>query len=169
MVKIALNVAVGPVWSDDTLAAVVAMSHAAGRKVVAHVEGDGQTARAAAAGVDALAHTPFTERLDYAMIVRLAASMTWISTLRIHAESERAIAIENLRRFRMAGGVILYGTDMGNGPSSGGVDRDELELLLEAGLTHDDLVAALTGGSLLPALSFVHEEALAEVRRVLDT
>jgi hypothetical protein len=40
---------------------------------------------------------------------------------------------------------------MGNGPSSGGLERDELVLLLEAGLTRDDLLAALTGEALLPS------------------
>jgi imidazolonepropionase-like amidohydrolase len=169
VIKIALNADAGPVWSDDTLAAVVAAAHAAGRKVVAHVEGDGQSARAAAAGVDAFAHTPFTERLDDSLIVRLAAGTTWVSTLRIHTGHDRETAIDNLRRFRMAGGDILYGTDMGNGPSTGGVERDELEALVEAGLTPDDLVAALTGGSLLPPLPFDHGDALDAVRRLLDT
>ncbi len=169
VIKIALNVDVGPVWSDETLAAIVAAAHSAHRKVVAHVEGGGQSARAAAAGVDAFAHTPFTERLDDGLIVHLAAGTTWISTLRIHTGAHRETAIDNLRRFRMAGGVILYGTDMGNGPSSGGVERDELEALVEAGLDVDDLVAALTGGSLLPPLPFDHADALAEVRGVLDT
>lgn len=169
VIKIALNVDAGPVWSDDTLAAVVSAAHSAGRKVIAHVEGDGQSARAAAAGVDAFAHTPFTERLDDALVARLAASTTWISTLRIHTRRDRETAIDNLRRFRMAGGVILYGTDMGNGPSSGGVERDELEALVEAGLTLDDLVAALTGGSLLPPLEVDRGEARAEIRRLLDT
>lgn len=169
VIKIALNVDAGPVWPDDTLAAVVGAAHSAGRKVVAHVEGDGQSARAATAGVDAFAHTPFTERLDDALIAHLAGTTTWISTLRIHAEPDRGIAIDNLRRFRMAGGVILYGTDMGNGASSGGVERDELDALGEAGLTHDDLVAALTGGSLLPPLPFDRGEALEAVRRVLET
>jgi imidazolonepropionase-like amidohydrolase len=169
VIKIALNVDVGPVWSDDTLAAVVAAAHASGRKVVAHVEGAGQSARAAAAGVDAFAHTPFTERLDDALLAHLAAGTTWISTLRIHTGTHRETAIDNLRRFRMAGGVILYGTDMGNGPSSGGVERDELEALVEAGLSDDELVAALTGGSLLPPLPFDHREALDAVRSILET
>jgi len=166
VIKIALNAAVGPVWPDGTLAAVVAAAHAAGRKVIAHVEGDGQSARAAVAGVDAFAHTPFTERLDDDLIAHLAAGTTWISTLRIHARPDRDIAIENLRRFRIAGGRILYGTDMGNGPSTGGVERDELEALAEAGLTDDDLLNALTGGSLLPPLSFDREAALAELERL---
>lgn len=169
VIKIALNTVAGPVWSDETLAAVVVAAHGAGRQVVAHVEGDGQSARAAAAGVDAFAHTPFTERLDDALIARLAAGTTWISTLRIHTGRDRETAIDNLRRFRMAGGDILYGTDMGNGPASGGVERDELEALAEAGLTDDDLVVALTGGSLLPPLPFDHAEGLDAVRRLRYT
>jgi imidazolonepropionase-like amidohydrolase len=169
VIKIALNTETGPVWSDETLGAVVAAAHSAGRKVVAHVEGDGQSARAAGAGVDAFAHTPFTERLDDALIARLAAGTTWISTLRIHTGPDRETAIDNLRRFRMSGGDILYGTDMGNGPSTGGIERDELQALAEAGLTDDDLVAALTGGNLLPVLPFDHAEALDAVRRLLYT
>ncbi len=169
VIKIALNADTGPVWSDDTLAAVVAAAHSARRKVVAHVEGEGQSARAAAAGVDAFAHAPFTERLDDALIAHLAAGTTWISTLRIHIGRDRETAIDNVRRFRMAGGDILYGTDMGNGPSSGGVECDELDALAEAGLTDDDLVVALTGGSLLPPLPFDHAEALDAVRRLRYT
>jgi imidazolonepropionase-like amidohydrolase len=145
LIKVALNVDAGPVWSDETLASVVAAAHSAGLKVVAHVEGDGQSARAAAAGVDAFAHTPFTERLDDTLIARLAATTTWISTLRIHAGPDRERAIDNLRRFRMAGGDILYGTDMGNGPASGGVEEDELEGLREAGLSEAEIVRALSG------------------------
>jgi imidazolonepropionase-like amidohydrolase len=150
LIKIALNTAAGPVWPDAELASVVDAAHSAGLQVVAHVEGNGQSLRAAEAGVDAFAHTPFTERLDDALIARLATHMTWISTLRIHESADRSRAIDNLHRFRNAGGRILYGTDMGNGDSSGGVERDELEALLEAGLTHDELIAALTGGPLLP-------------------
>ena len=166
VIKIALNVDAGPVWPDDLLAEVVGAAHAAGHRVVAHVEGAGQAARAATAGVDAFAHAPW-EALDDALVAHLAAGVTWISTLRIHSGPDRDRAIDNTRRFRMAGGRILYGTDMGNGPSSGGVERDELEALLEAGLSHDDLLAALTGGDLLPALGSDSDAARAELERVL--
>jgi imidazolonepropionase-like amidohydrolase len=156
-IKIALNADAGPTWSDAMLDAVVGAAHAASRNVVAHVEGAGQAARAGAAGVDAFAHAPFTEALDDELVARLAGRVTWISTLRIHTGADRDRAIDNLRRFRMAGGRILYGTDMGNGPSSGGIERDELEALLEAGLTRDELIAALTGGA---SATNAHREAL---------
>lgn len=134
LIKIALNSEAGPVWPDDLLGAVVAAVHDRGLRVIAHVQGTGQAARAATAGVDAFAHTPWTERLDDALLTHLAASVTWISTLRIHTAADRERAIDNATRFHRAGGRILYGTDMGNGPSSGSVEHDELDALREVGL-----------------------------------
>jgi imidazolonepropionase-like amidohydrolase len=145
LIKVALNADAGPVFSDGMLAAIVASAHAGERRVVAHVEGAGQVARAAEAGVDAFAHAPWTERLDDALISHLATGVTWISTLRIHAGTDRERAIDNARRFHAAGGRILYGTDMGNGPASGGIEEDELDALREAGLAEDDLRVAMSG------------------------
>jgi imidazolonepropionase-like amidohydrolase len=143
LIKVALNADAGPVLSDVLLAEVVAAAHARGLRVVAHVEGAGQVVRAATAGVDAFAHAPWTERLDDALVSHLATGVTWISTLRIHTGADRERALDNVRRFRVAGGRILYGTDMGNGPAAGGVEQDELEALREAGLSDAELSAAL--------------------------
>jgi hypothetical protein len=75
------------------------------------------------------------------------------------------MAIDNLRRFRAAGGRVLYGTDMGNGPASGGVERDELAALQDAGLSADDLVDALTGaGSILFTIQPISDRAAALAR-----
>lgn len=143
LIKIALNADAGPVFSDSMLTALVAAAHARSLRVIAHVEGAGQAARAAAAGADAFAHSPWTERLDDALISHLATGVTWISTLRIHHGLDRERALDNLRRFHAAGGRILYGTDMGNGPASGGVEQDEIEALREAGLDDAVISAAL--------------------------
>jgi len=62
-VKVALHSEAGPVPDVVTLAALVGHAHARGRDVVAHVEGRGMAARAFEAGVDRLAHAPFSERL----------------------------------------------------------------------------------------------------------
>ncbi|CAN5549388.1 hypothetical protein BH09ACT4_BH09ACT4_21400 [soil metagenome] len=134
----------GPVWSDDLLAEVVGTVHAAGLKVVAHVQGVGQAARAASAGVDIFAHTPWSEPLSPELLTHLAATTTWISTLRIHTGRDLEVAVANAARFHAAGGRILYGTDMGNGPSSGGVEQDELALLREAGMSEDAVKAAMS-------------------------
>lgn len=148
LVKIALNTDAGPVWDDATLDAVVAAAHARGLPVVAHAQGLGQVRRAARAGVDALAHTPFSERLDDDLIADLARSMTWISTLDIHrGTAAQDIAVDNLARFHRLGGAVLYGTDLGNGALPPGLDGREIAALAAAGLGLDDVVRALTPGS----------------------
>jgi imidazolonepropionase-like amidohydrolase len=147
--KITLNAEAGPVWSDALLATVVALAHEAHLPVVAHAQGAGQAERALVAGVDALAHTPWSESLSDAVIARMAQRMAWISTLDIHgwgaygADFDRAFS--NLERFVAAGGTVHYGTDLGNGPLPAGLNRRELAALQGAGV---DLVAALRG--LLP-------------------
>ena len=152
VVKIALNSDAGPVLGSTLLAAIVTRAHALDREVVAHAQGRGQAARAYAAGVDALAHTPFSERLPDDLVSRMARSMTWISTLDIHGwgdpTDEFAVASDNLRRFHRAGGRVLYGTDLGNGPLPVGLNRREIEALLSVGLAPDEILTALTGGGL---------------------
>lgn len=149
VIKVALNSDAGPVFDRATLAAVVAAARELHLPVVAHVEGEGMTALAVDAGVHALAHTPFTERIDDALIARaVAAGQRWISTLFVTghgsptAESERAL--DNLRRFRAAGGRVLYGTDLGNGEQPLGINPAELGLLIEAGLGASDLISTVT-------------------------
>ncbi len=146
-IKITLNSTAGAVWDDGMLATVVSQAHALGLPVVAHVEGAGQAMRAAHAGVDMLAHTPFTERLDDDEIDALAGSVTVISTLDIHGYGEPsasfALASDNLARFHAAGGRVLYGTDLGNGPLPVGINVRELAALAAAGLDREALLGAL--------------------------
>ncbi|MFE6233713.1 hypothetical protein [Cellulosimicrobium sp. NPDC057862] len=72
-VKVALHSDAGPVPDDVTLAALVGHAHARGRDVVAHVEGRGMAARAFEAGVDRLAHAPFSERLPDDLLAAMAS------------------------------------------------------------------------------------------------
>lgn len=147
MLKVTLNSLAGPVLGDEALAAIVGRAHEHGRPVVAHAEGFGQAERAFTAGVDAFAHTPFSERLADDLVGAMAARMTWISTLDIHGWGSPTAAFEiasdNLRRFHAAGGRVLYGTDLGNGPLALGLNRREIDALLGAGLTPDEVVTAL--------------------------
>ncbi|MCB8045768.1 hypothetical protein JM654_21355 [Microbacterium oxydans] len=94
-------------------------------------------------GAAGLAHAPFTERLDDDEIVRQAASASWISTLAIHDDPERATAIDNVRRFHAAGGTVLYGTDQGNGPMPVDLNPHEVGALREAGVDHAALLQSL--------------------------
>lgn len=144
VIKVALNATAGPVFDPRTLAAIVRAARGHALPVVAHVEGDGMTRLALDAGVDALAHTPFTEVLDRAAVARAAgAGQVWISTLGIHGPDEESIAVANLRAFAAAGGRVLYGTDLGNGDRRHGVLVDELAALHRAGVRGTALIAAL--------------------------
>lgn len=144
-IKVASNATAGPVFDDDVFRAIVEASVARALSVVVHAEGAGEAQRGARLGAARLAHAPFTERLDDAEIAAQAASVSWISTLAIHdADSaERTAAVDNVRRFHAAGGTVLYGTDMGNGPTPVGLNPAELAALQDAGIDGVDLLRAL--------------------------
>jgi imidazolonepropionase-like amidohydrolase len=140
----------GPLLPDNVLAAVVEAAHVERLPVVVHAEGPGTVAAAVDAGADLLAHTPWTERQDDGLLRGAAdAGMRWISTLDIHGwgrvTAEHGTAIDNLRRFLGYGGRVCYGTDLGNGPLVPGVNPREIRALQRAGLTPEDILAAMTG------------------------
>ncbi len=141
VIKATLHRDAGPVFAPPVLRAVV---EAAGEvPVVAHAEGAGTVELALDAGCSALAHTPWTHRLDDDLVRRAAASQAWISTLAIH-EATPALdtALDNLTRFHAAGGRVLYGTDLGNGDLPLGVNAAELALLRRARLDEAAVRAA---------------------------
>lgn len=145
VIKIALNRDAGPVFDADTARAIVDYAHAHGRPVIAHVQGEGMLRLALDAGIDALAHTPFSEWADGASTARaLATGQRWISTLSIHDGPDRERASINLATFAAAGGHVLYGTDLGNGDRPGGIQIDELSALHAAGIRGAALIATLT-------------------------
>ncbi len=154
-IKVTLNREAGPVPDEALLAAIVAEAREAGLPLVAHVQGDGQARRALAAGVDVLAHTPWTERLDDDLIAAAAARQTWISTLAMHGRAGDDLAFaratDNLARFAAAGGAVAYGTDLGNGIERFDLDAQELAALRQAGVEGSALVDALLAEWLLPA------------------
>ena len=104
---------------------------------------------ALAAGVSALAHTPWTHRLDDEVVAEaVEAGQAWVSTLDIHGygtpSADQDRAVDNLGRFHAAGGRVLYGTDLGNGPLPPTLNLREVGLLADAGLDDDALLASLT-------------------------
>jgi hypothetical protein len=149
LVKVAINVEAGPVLAPPVLAAIVAAAHAAGLLVVAHTEGAGAVPTALAAGVDVLAHVPWTERLEAGVVRECAEQTTWISTLHLHQPRGGGAAWDaagaNLIGFLGLGGTVRYGTDLGNGPMPLGVNTEETLALQTLGLSTDDLLSAMTG------------------------
>jgi imidazolonepropionase-like amidohydrolase len=154
-VKVALNRDAGPVLAPAVLGALVDAAHRHGAEVIAHVQGPGMMGSALAAGVDRLAHTPWTEPLDPGLLRTAADQQScWVSTLDIHRRGRSTpalkIAIGNLRAFLERGGVVRYGTDLGNGPLPLGVNPGEIRALQVAGLTVDDVLVAITDRSAAP-------------------
>jgi hypothetical protein len=166
-IKVALNADAGPVLDDETLRAVVGHTHVRGHEVVAHTEGVGQAARAFEAGVDRLAHAPWSERLPDELLAAMAGPkartlsgvQSWVSTLDIHGwgefTEEFVIARDNLRRFHAFGGTIVYGTDLGNGPLPNGVNERELRALIAAGISEVGIVRAMTPTHFGSAISYL--------------
>lgn len=146
-IKVSLNAEAGPPLGDAELMAVCETAHAADLPVTAHAQGAGQVERALGAGVDELAHTPWTHRLSDETVAAAAARLRIVSTLHIQAQGrdtpELLVALDNLRRFHQGGGTVIYGTDLGNGPIPPGIDTEELVLLRRVGLTPDDVLEAL--------------------------
>jgi imidazolonepropionase-like amidohydrolase len=153
-IKVALNAEAGPTLTDGELLAVCEAAHSRKLPVVVHVQGTGQSERALGAGADELAHCPWSERLGDALIESMARRMRVVSTLDIHSygqpTAELTAAVDNLRRFAAAGGSVLYGTDLGNGPIPPGIHVTEAVHLASAGLSPEAILRAMTSGPLEP-------------------
>ena len=152
-IKVSLNAEAGPTPSDAELAAICDAARAADLPVTAHAQGSGQVERALGAGVDELAHTPWT-RLTDDVIQTAATRLRIVSTLDILSfgrdTPEIRTALDNLRRFHVAGGTITYGTDLGNGPIPPGIHTREALLMVEAGLEPEEVLEAMIRAPLEP-------------------
>jgi imidazolonepropionase-like amidohydrolase len=153
-IKISLNAEAAPTPTDAELAAVCEEARRLDLPVTAHPQGRGQVERALGAGVDELAHAPWTERLSDEVVQAAADRMRLVSTLDIHSYGRDTpalhVALDNLRRFHAAGGAVSYGTDLGNGPVPAGIHTREAQLLAEAGLTNDEVLGAMVRAPLEP-------------------
>jgi imidazolonepropionase-like amidohydrolase len=154
-IKVSSNAEAGPTPTDVELATIVEAAHGRSIPVTVHAQGSGQVERAVGAGVDELAHCPWTERLPQPVIDALAKAARIVSTLDIWSfgeiTQELRIACDNLTRFRNAGGTVVYGTDLGNGDVPAGIDVREALLLHEAcRMPIQDVLVAMTAGPTVP-------------------
>jgi imidazolonepropionase-like amidohydrolase len=154
VLKLALNADAGPTLSDVELLAICDAAHEADAIVTAHVQGEGQALRAVGAGVDEFAHAPWSERLADDLVESIAGRMRIVSTLDIHSYGKETpelhTALDNVNRFLAAGGRVVYGTDLGNGPIPAGIHVAEIWHLRRAGLSPEQLLEALTFRPLAP-------------------
>jgi imidazolonepropionase-like amidohydrolase len=154
VVKVALNSEAGPTLTDEELVAICDAAHQMNAIVTAHVQGRGEVERALGAGVDELAHAPWTEPLSEDVIGQMAGRMRIVSTLDIHSfgrdTPELRVATENVNRFLGAGGRVAYGTDLGNGPIPPGIHVGEAWHLYRSGLRPEGVLEAMTFRPLAP-------------------
>jgi len=128
-----------PVLDDASLAAAVQAAHDLDLKVATHALTDDALERAATAGVDLLAHTPTTPLK--APTIALWTGKAVVTTLRAFGGS--ALTLSNLGSLRAAGLTVMYGTDFGN-TTTAGIDGGELSLMMEAGMSGAEILAAGT-------------------------
>lgn len=145
-IKIALNPPVGPVLDDETLGGIVETAHAHGLEVTAHVHGLDELRRALEAGVDELAHMLLGRDMipDATIGAMVESRMAVVPTLSIRFGRDLARAVDNLARFRSAGGTVVYGTDLGNEGPVPGIDPREVSAMARAGMTPLSIIAAAT-------------------------
>lgn len=150
VIKVALEPGASnlPTPSRAMLRSVVQAAHEAGLPVVAHALRVRMVIRALDCGVDELAHTP-TERLSDELIERIVgAGIGVVSTLQtFFSDGEGADAAANAAALVRAGGILRYGTDLGNTGTVAGVDPRELDRLAHAGLGRLGALRAATEGS----------------------
>ena len=147
VIKISLEPGFGRNWPTLSLAevrAIVAAAHRRDRLVTAHVSDDLGLQTALEGGVDELAHIPCTPAED---LLREAARRRIPVVATLHVRERCPASLSNARVFVDAGGVLLYGSDYGNEGIPPGIDVEELRLLVSAGLTRREALAAATAAA----------------------
>jgi imidazolonepropionase-like amidohydrolase len=143
-----------PTLARSTLCAVVAAAHARRRLAIVHIATSSDLRVAVECGADGIAHVP-ADGLDPALARLVAARHVSVTpTLGVVSAQERVPgqARQAVRQLLTAGVALLAGTDAPNPPSEHGSGLlRELELLVEAGLTPLQSLAAATSA---PARAF---------------
>ncbi len=131
-----------PTLSLEQVRAIAGAAHARGVTVSAHVTNEWELRRALDGGVDAIAHTPL-DRIPADLLERMVAGrIPMTSTLNIWGSKPRE-AMENVRRFAAAGGIVAMGSDYPFQVHAG-LPLGELSLMQEAGLTPGQVLVAAT-------------------------
>ncbi|MBM6403787.1 amidohydrolase family protein [Phycicoccus sp. CSK15P-2] len=170
-VKIVTEAAPPAGMTQQTVDAIVHAAHTAGLLVVAHSVTTGAFDVAIAAGVDVSTHAPLDAVLDDRTVQRMVeAGMVSVPTLTMMRGTAERYAAAGLRyeharatvaKLHAAGIPLLVGTDSNSAPATPFAPRhgeslhDEMQLLLEAGLSPTEILAAATSG---PARHFGLED-----------
>jgi imidazolonepropionase-like amidohydrolase len=138
-----------PVLSAEEAGAIVRVAHERGTRVAAHITAAEDVSRCLAAGVDDIAHMPSNYVSNDLIRQVVQAGLYWVPTLELWHNVRASFgqqAVENLRRFVAAGGIVALGTDYAGYSAEFdlGLPIRELEWMEEAGMTPMQIIVAAT-------------------------
>jgi imidazolonepropionase-like amidohydrolase len=152
----------GQQFTDAELERIIATAHSLGRKVAAHAHGKEGVDAALRAGVDSIEHGTYSDAESFKLYKskNAALSPTTLAGATVVAQADsgwltpaqRAKALQAgpqmldmLRRARLAGVRIIYGTD--TGVSKHGENAKEFPLWISAGFSPAEALRAATLGA----------------------
>jgi imidazolonepropionase-like amidohydrolase len=138
-----------PVLSLDEAKAIVNAAHQRGTIVSAHVLTSNDLEKALEAEVDDIAHMVTDDPSDDLIKRVVKQGVYWVPTLELwHGVGHRLgkVAVNNLRRFVKAGGLVALGTDFDgyNCPFDLGMPIKEIRWMKQAGMTPMQIIVAAT-------------------------
>lgn len=161
----------GAALPDSVIQALVKEGHSRGKPVFAHPTSTAGLMASVRAGVDVLAHTtpqsgPWDESVLAAMTQAGVALIPTLTLSRYELRHERLslaegfeeTAIGQLRGWVRAGGVVLFGTDVGYMTAYD--PTEEYALMAKAGMTFPQILASLTTA---PAERFAASKQLGRI------
>jgi len=152
-IKFAVDDRRGPTLPSSLLVALIDEAHQLGKKVTAHVGTIVELKKVLDAGVDELAHMLMAdEKIPDELIAQMVENKVAISSSLMFREAhDYSTAIDNAARFLDMGGLLIYGTDIGNGGATPlitgpipGVEIREFIALTQAGMTPREAIASAT-------------------------
>jgi imidazolonepropionase-like amidohydrolase len=157
--------------SQPAIEAAVKEAHARGKPAFAHPTTRAGLLAAVNGGVDVILHTtPEAGPWDETVLGPMRqARVALVPTLKLFGYERRhdrvsgieqatAVAVGQLRKWMAAGGVILFGTDVGY--MSEYDPRDEYKLMADAGMSVQQILASLTTA---PAERFMESKRLGRI------
>ena len=169
-----------PSLDRETIGALIAAAHAEGLLAVMHVSTLAHALEAIELGADGLVHVWGDAVVNGAQAARISeAGVFVVPTLSVLTAlsdyiSNREdigdpgeVAMENVRRLHAAGVRVLAGTDAPNAGTASGISlHGELQLLVRAGLSSAEALAAATS---IPTISFgIEDRGRIEPGRIAD-
>jgi len=155
-IKFAVDDRRGPTLPSNVISALIEEAHLLGKKVTAHVGTVVELKKVLDAGVDELAHMLMAdESIPNELLAQMVEDKVAVSSsLMFRDAHDYSTAIDNSSRFLELGGLLLYGTDIGNGGATPlitgptpGVEIREFIALTQAGMSQRQAITSATSAA----------------------